>query len=608
MKYKRVLFLLVLDVIILSLSFFISLYFKYDTFNNLDYLIYYNTFVIPVTVLKIGIFYIFNFYKSLWEYASIEELVNIITGVLVANIAAFFLTVVIFGSTVFSNSAIITIVDMILIGGSRFTYRALRQYKLKLIPDVVRKKVLIVGAGAAGVMILKELRNHKSFEVKPIGFIDDDIEKKGKVVNGVKVLGNRYDIPSVVEKFKVDEIIIALPSASSEDRIELLNISKNTSVKTKTLPGIYELIEGEISINKIRDVQLEDLLGRDEVKLDIGELNNLISNQCVLISGGAGSIGSELARQIIKYNPRKLILLDIYENTLYDFENELKTNYPTLDFEAIVVSVRDKKDLYKVFKKYKPNLVLHAAAHKHVPLMESSPSQAVKNNIFGTLNMLTGADKYNVNKLVLISTDKAVNPTNVMGATKRVAEKLIQIYNERSKTEFVAVRFGNVLGSNGSVIPLFKKQIEKGGPVTVTDPDVVRYFMTIPEACQLVLQAGAMAKGGEIFVLDMGKPVKILDLACDLIKLSGLEPYKDIGIEFIGLRPGEKLYEELLIASPDLKNTQNDKIFVEESEYLDYDGIMLKIYDLKKSLNKENPMEIKLELVKLVEGYKPFGN
>lgn len=608
MKYKRVLFLLVLDVIILSLSFFISLYFKYDTFNNLDYLIYYNTFVIPVTVLKIGIFYIFNFYKSLWEYASIEELVNIITGVLVANIAAFFLTVVIFGSTVFSNSAIITIVDMILIGGSRFTYRALRQYKLKLIPDVVRKKVLIVGAGAAGVMILKELRNHKSFEVKPIGFIDDDIEKKGKVVNGVKVLGNRYDIPSVVEKFKVDEIIIALPSASSEDRIELLNISKNTSVKTKTLPGIYELIEGEISINKIRDVQLEDLLGRDEVKLDIGELNNLISNQCVLISGGAGSIGSELARQIIKYNPRKLILLDIYENTLYDFENELKTNYPTLDFEAIVVSVRDKKDLYKVFKKYKPNLVLHAAAHKHVPLMESSPSQAVKNNIFGTLNMLTGADKYNVNKLVLISTDKAVNPTNVMGATKRVAEKLIQIYNERSKTEFVAVRFGNVLGSNGSVIPLFKKQIEKGGPVTVTDPDVVRYFMTITEACQLVLQAGAMAKGGEIFVLDMGKPVKILDLACDLIKLSGLEPYKDIGIEFIGLRPGEKLYEELLIASPDLKNTQNDKIFVEESEYLDYDGLMLKIYDLKKSLNKENPMEIKLELVKLVEGYKPFGN
>lgn len=608
MKYKRVLFLLVLDVIILSLSFFISLYFKYDTFNNLDYLIYYNTFVIPVTVLKIGIFYIFNFYKSLWEYASIEELVNIITGVLVANIAAFFLTVVIFGSTVFSNSAIITIVDMILIGGSRFTYRALRQYKLKLIPDVVRKKVLIVGAGAAGVMILKELRNHKSSEVKPIGFIDDDIEKKGKVVNGVKVLGNRYDIPSVVEKFKVDEIIIALPSASSEDRIELLNISKNTSVKTKTLPGIYELIEGEISINKIRDVQLEDLLGRDEVKLDIGELNNLISNQCVLISGGAGSIGSELARQIIKYNPRKLILLDIYENTLYDFENELKTNYPTLDFEAIVVSVRDKKDLYKVFKKYKPNLVLHAAAHKHVPLMESSPSQAVKNNIFGTLNMLTGADKYNVNKLVLISTDKAVNPTNVMGATKRVAEKLIQIYNERSKTEFVAVRFGNVLGSNGSVIPLFKKQIEKGGPVTVTDPDVVRYFMTIPEACQLVLQAGAMAKGGEIFVLDMGKPVKILDLACDLIKLSGLEPYKDIGIEFIGLRPGEKLYEELLIASPDLKNTQNDKIFVEESEYLDYDDIMLKIYDLKKSLNKENPMEIKLELVKLVEGYKPFGN
>ena len=608
MKYKRVLFLLVLDVIILSLSFFISLYFKYDTFNNLDYLIYYNTFVIPVTVLKIGIFYIFNFYKSLWEYASIEELVNIITGVLVANIAGFFLTAVIFGSTVFSNSAIITIVDMILIGGSRFTYRALRQYKLKLIPDVVRKKVLIVGAGAAGVMILKELRNHKNFEVKPIGFIDDDIEKKGKVVNGVKVLGNRYDIPSVVEKFKVDEIIIALPSASSEDRIELLNISKNTSVKTKTLPGIYELIEGEISINKIRDVQLEDLLGRDEVKLDIGELNNLISNQCVLISGGAGSIGSELARQIIKYNPRKLILLDIYENTLYDFENELKTNYPTLDFEAIVVSVRDKKDLYKVFKKYKPNLVLHAAAHKHVPLMESSPSQAVKNNIFGTLNMLTGADKYNVNKLVLISTDKAVNPTNVMGATKRVAEKLIQIYNERSKTEFVAVRFGNVLGSNGSVIPLFKKQIEKGGPVTVTDPDVVRYFMTIPEACQLVLQAGAMAKGGEIFVLDMGKPVKILDLACDLIKLSGLEPYKDIGIEFIGLRPGEKLYEELLIASPDLENTQNDKIFVEESEYLDYDDIMLKIYDLKKSLNKENPMEIKLELVKLVEGYKPFGN
>lgn len=606
MRFRRVFFLVVLDIAIISISFFVSLYFKFDTFNNPEYLAYYRTYIIPVTILKIGIFYLFNFYKILWEYASIDELIEIIIGVVLANISAFVLTDVIGGSAVFTNSGIITMLDLILIGGLRFTYRAFKRYNLNIKVYLGKKNILIIGAGAAGVMILKELRTHKSIDSKPVGFIDDDIEKIGKFINGVKVLGNRKDIPKVVEKLKVDEIIIALPSASTVDRVELLNICKNTSVKTKTLPGIYELIGEEITINKVRDVQLEDLLGRNEIQLDLKELEFLIKDKSVLISGGAGSIGSELARQIIKYNPKKIIILDIYENSLYDFENELRTNYPKLDFIALIISIRDTIDLDRVFEKYKPDLVFHAAAHKHVPLMESSPEQAVKNNVFGTLNIIRSADKHNVDRFVLISTDKAVNPTNVMGATKRVAEKLIQIYNGRSKTDYVAVRFGNVLGSNGSVIPLFKKQIENGGPVTVTDPDVVRFFMTIPEACQLVLQAGAMANGGEIFVLDMGEPIKILDLALDLIKLSGFEPYENMPIEFIGLRPGEKLYEELLMATPDLKNTKHDKIFIEEMEHPDYDDIMQKLNSLKESLDRDNPMDIKLELVNLVEGYKPF--
>ncbi len=371
---------------------------------------------------------------------------------------------------------------------------------------------------------------------------------------------------------------------------------------------MYELIGGQVSISNIRDVQIEDLLGRDEVKLDLNELMDFIKGKVVMITGGGGSIGSELARQVIKHNPRKLVLIDVYENSLYDFQQEIKATNTGIDFETIILSVRDRAAIEKAFDDYRPQVIFHAAAHKHVPLMEDSPDEAVKNNIFGTLNVARAADMYKVEKFILISTDKAVNPTNVMGATKRVAEKIIRTYNDKSTTEYVAVRFGNVLGSNGSVIPLFKKQIAEGGPVTVTDERVTRYFMTIPEACQLVLQAGAMANGGEIFVLDMGEPVKIIDLAKDLIKLSGFEPYKDIPIEIIGLRPGEKLYEELLMSIPDLEGTKHEKIFVEDCEKSSHDGILNSIEGFRDLLDQGEPMEIKNYLNEIVEGYTPYEN
>ena len=455
-------------------------------------------------------------------------------------------------------------------------------------------------------MILKELRNHNSLNLKPVAFIDDDPNKIGKVINGIKVIGNRDCIRNSVEKNDIDEIIIALPSAEPSVRREIVRLCKEASVKTRILPGMYELIGGSININQIRDVQIEDLLGRDEIKLDLKDIDEFISEKTVMITGGGGSIGSELARQVARCRPKLIVLIDVYENNLYDIQNELFRKYENIKVVTLIASVRDKRSIRKLIDKYRPEIIFHAAAHKHVPLMESNPSEAVKNNIFGTLNLVQAADEFRVKKFVLISTDKAVNPTNVMGATKRVAEKIIMSYNGLSETEFVAVRFGNVLGSNGSVIPLFKKQIAEGGPVTVTDERVIRYFMTIPEACQLVLQAGSMATGGEIFVLDMGEPIKIIDLAKDLIKLSGFEPYVDIPIKIVGLRPGEKLYEELLIKGPKLTGTKNSKIFIEEPEEHNFYELLVNLEKLKEYLDMEDNMPLKLELTNLVEGYTPF--
>ncbi len=606
MKLRRISILIAADTIIISLSFFIALLLRFESIYFGNYIDFYLDTVIPVTLLKLAIFYFFNFYKSLWEYASIDELFEIIFGSMAANFATYLLLLMTSNPLPLSMYVLITLMDILLIGSVRFVYRIIRRLKGGFFNRQIRKRVLIVGAGAAGVLILNELRNHDNLKANPVVFIDDNPGKKGTYINGVPVVGDRSKIRESVDKYRIDEIIIALPSADAKDRKNILNICKETNAKTRILPGMYELIGGQVNVNSIRDVQIEDLLGREEIKLDTSSLDSFISDKVVLITGGGGSIGSELGRQIIKYNPKKLILIDIYENTLYDFQNELLRKHPDLDVEALIISVRDFDAINRIIGKFKPNIIFHAAAHKHVPLMEENPNAAVKNNVFGTLNVVRSADINKVEKFVLISTDKAVNPTNVMGATKRIAEKITQTYNGISDTDYVAVRFGNVLGSNGSVIPLFKKQIYEGGPITVTDERVIRFFMTIPEACQLVLQAGAMANGGEIFVLDMGEPVKIIDLARDLIKLSGFEPDVDIKIEIVGLRPGEKLYEELLINSPNIEKTKHNKIFIEECMDLDYQQTIPPIEKLREFLDSDNPQIIKKELSKLVEGYIPY--
>jgi len=460
------------------------------------------------------------------------------------------------------------------------------------------KRTLIVGAGDAGVMVIKELLNHPEMGIIPVAAVDDDKNKINKIINGVKILGDRHGIAKIVKEKDIDHIIVALPSAENADKSEILNICKDTGCKVKTLPGVYQIINGKVDISQIRYVQIEDLLGRDPIELNIEGIEQYIRNNVVMVTGGGGSIGSELSRQIAEYKPKKLILLDIYENGVYDLQQELLRVNKGLDLVVIIASVRDRARLEQIFKTYSPDMVFHAAAHKHVPLMESNPTEAIKNNVFGTLNVAELSDRYNVKKFVLISTDKAVNPTNVMGATKRIAEMIVQAMARYSRTEFVAVRFGNVLGSNGSVIPLFKKQIAEGGPITVTHPDIIRYFMTIPEAVQLVLQAGSMAKGGEIFVLDMGKPVRIVDLARDLIRLSGFVPDVDIKIEFSGLRPGEKLYEELLMAEEGLQSTNHEKIFVTQPLFVDYKKLHEEILELQRViLNNDDLRNVLREMV-----------
>ena len=446
--------------------------------------------------------------------------------------------------------------------------------------DQTEKKtqnLLIIGAGMGAREIIIAIKNSMRDKYNIVGIVDDNTNKLNKSILGIKVIGTRYDIPQIVKEKNVDIIFLAIKRITQMSRKKIIEICQTTGVKTRVLPSTEDIIEKQGAMNSLRDVEIEDLLGRDAIKLDNKNINSLIKDNTVLVTGGGGSIGSELCRQIIKYNPERLIILDIYENNLYDIELELKANYPKAKIEAIVGSVRDKNRLEYVFSEYKPQLVFHAAAHKHVPLMENNPLEAVKNNIFGTYNVVNCADKYNVERFVLISTDKAVNPTNIMGASKRVCEMIVQAKNKISKTEYVAVRFGNVLGSNGSVIPLFKKQISAGGPVTVTHKEITRFFMTIPEAVGLILQAVTYAKGGEIFVLDMGEPVKIYDLAVSLIKLSGYEPEVDIPIQFTGLRPGEKLYEELLMAEEGLTATKHDKIFVSEPMHMEMEELKEKL-------------------------------
>lgn len=604
MKSKQSLIYIVMDVLCIFLAFYLAQFLRFDSITT-GYLTYFTLNTLIVLVIKIVILAVFHMYNIVWKYASIEELIRIFGGTLAANITAGVFLYIVNQPMPLGILFNIFLLETILIGGTRFLSRIFHMYSLKS-KDAKNKRVLIIGAGSAGVMILKELKNHKNLQSKPIAFIDDDESKLGNTVNGVPVVGNRKYIETAVEKYNIDEIIIAVPSASANDKKDIANYCKKTKAKSRTLPGMYEIIDGKVNVSKIRDVQIEDLLGRDEVKLDIEGLSTLIESKVVMVTGGGGSIGSELCRQIARFNPSELVVIDIYENNLYDLQQEILRNNIDIDFTPIITSVRDKKRIDEIVQNKRPCVIFHAAAHKHVPLMENNPKDAIKNNVYGTLNVVQAAHKYNADKFVLISTDKAVNPTNVMGATKRIAEIIIQTYNSISNTDFVAVRFGNVLGSNGSVIPLFKKQIADGGPVTVTDERIIRYFMTIPEACNLVLEAAAMAKGGEIFVLDMGEPVKIIDLARDLIHLSGFEPDVEIPIKVVGLRPGEKLYEELLVDSENMKKTKNEKIFIDEPISLDYDILLFQLNGLRKSLNSNNIMDIKYKLSNMIPSYKPY--
>lgn len=604
--YGRKLLLMTIDIAAINIALYLALIFRFDSVIPAHYLnVLIHSFII-LTFINIIIYSLLGLYNSLWRYASIDELIQIFFTVSMGSIAEYTFGLFLHMTLPRSVYLIAWLLTFMFVGGTRLSYRILRRAKnliYKADDNKVKKRVLVIGAGEAGSMVIKEMKMHIELRYKPVAVIDDDRKKQRSYIHGVPVKGGQDKIKEVVEKYKVDEIIIAVPSASRKEISGILNICKETKCKLKTLPGMYELINNKVSIKNIRDVKIEDLLGRQEVKLTTSEISDYLKDEVVLVTGGGGSIGSELCRQIAKFHPRKLLILDAYENSTYDLQNELIYTYKNrLNLEVIIASVRDKERLREIFAKYKPGVVFHAAAHKHVPLMEANPAEAIKNNVFGTLNTAQCADEYGVKKFVLISTDKAVNPTNVMGATKRIAEMIVQSLDKQSKTEFVAVRFGNVLGSNGSVIPLFKNQIAHGGPVTVTHPDITRFFMTIPEAAQLVIQAGAMAKGGEIFILDMGEPIKIVDLAKDLIRLSGFEPDVDINIQYTGLRPGEKLYEELLMDEEGIQGTRHEKIFIGKPLELSFSEVLLCIKALKNSEN--SPEEIRECMKNVVSTYK----
>lgn len=482
---------------------------------------------------------------------------------------------------------------------------------IKKTNNINKKNILIIGAGEATKILLNTLKGSLNDTYNVVGLIDDNANKIDYAISGKKILGTRYDIPRICKENNIDAIFFAISNISNKERRKILEICQETGCKVRILPGTKELIRNKPIMENFRNIEIEDLLGRDTIKLDNKNIGELIKNKVVLVTGGGGSIGSELCRQIIQYNPDRLVMIDIYENNLYDIEQELKFNYPEIKIDAIVASIRDKQRLNEIFEQYKPYLVFHAAAHKHVPLMETSPLEAIKNNVFGTYNVVNCADQFNVKRFILISTDKAVNPTNVMGATKRLCEMIVQAKNKVSQTEYAAVRFGNVLGSNGSVVPLFKKQIANGGPVTVTHKDITRFFMTIPEAVSLVLQAMSGAKGGEIFVLDMGEPVKIYDMAVKLIKLSGLEPNVDIQIKVTGLRTGEKLYEELLMAEEGLEQTKHDKIYIAAPMDIDITMINQKLNELSELLEtstNEQRDKIKTVIKEVVPTFKEPGN
>ena len=520
------------------------------------------------------VFYAGHLYAIMWGVSGVREMMQVLLACLVAALAQS-VGILLFDARMPRSYYVLWFV---LMAGSAMIGRVSFQVLQKITDRINRfleksipPRVMIIGAGKAGTLILKEMKASEKAHGYPVCMIDDDKDKQGRVIDGVSIMGSRKDIARLVREKEIDEIYVAIPTAPPEDIKDILKICQGTGCQVKILPGVYQLMNGEVTISRLRKVEIEDLLGREQVNVNLDEIMGYVKGKVVLVTGGGGSIGSDLCRQLAGHKVKQLIIFDIYENNAYEIQQELKRKYPDLDMVVLIGSVRNTNRLDYLFRTYRPDIVYHAAAHKHVPLMEDSPNEAIKNNVLGTYKAARAAIKYKAQRFILISTDKAVNPTNIMGASKRLCEMVVQMSNQKSSTEFVAVRFGNVLGSNGSVIPLFKQQIESGGPVTVTHKDIIRYFMTIPEAVSLVIQAGAYAKGGEIFVLNMGNPVRILDMAENLIRLSGYEPYKDIDICFTGLRPGEKLYEELLMDEEGLQKTVNDRIFIGKPIDMDYD-------------------------------------
>lgn len=625
--------LMVYDFFAVLLSYFTALWLRFDMQYSLipyEYMRTFNCTILIYGVICVIVFKMARLYNSIWKFAGSSELMRTAASTFITAVIQLVLTIPFFGRMPAVYYIFGALMQFIFVLGIRFAYRFVLLMRNVRTKNQDVKKVMLIGAGAAGQMILKDIQNSRTLNDKVMCIIDDDVNKHSRFICGVQVVGGRDDILFYCDKYKIDKIYIAIPSSSAEEKRDILNICKETNCELKSLPSIVQLINEEVTVSKMKNVAIEDLLGREQIKADMTEIFEFLSGKTILVTGGGGSIGSELCRQIASHNPKKLIIFDVYENNAYDIQQELKSKYPDLDLEVLIGSVRDSRRINSVFAEYKPEIVYHAAAHKHVPLMEDSPCEAIKNNAIGTYKTAYAAMTNGCKRFVLISTDKAVNPTNIMGASKRICEMIIQTFDKMIKsgnayklpklyahyndedgsmdnfgtphkpgTEFVAVRFGNVLGSNGSVIPLFKKQIAEGGPVTVTHPDIIRYFMTIPEAVGLVLQAGTYAKGGEIFVLDMGSPVKIDILARNLIRLSGFKPDVDIKIEYTGLRPGEKLYEEKLMAEEGMKKTQNKLIHIGNPIPFDSEKFLCQLEQLMHEAyeNSDNIKELAAQMV-----------
>jgi len=601
----RILVIVLLDVLLVvsccGFAFLVRFDFSFDAIPD-EFIIVLRNFTVLQSLLTIAVFWLRKMYNYVWRTVSIHDVSSMILSVLLAFLLSYIVGRL-FGMRLPTSVAFI---DVCLLMFLQVGMRCFLRFYGVAVHSLEQlggggERIMLIGAGEAGRMLLHEVHSSRKMQGRVCCIIDDNPAKWGKQMNGVSIVGGRDKIAQAVREQGITQIIFAVPSADAGQKKEILNLCQQTGCKVKSVPGLYQLANGDVSLADVKDVDVEDLLGREAVRLDTNAVSDFLRDKTVLVTGGGGSIGSELCRQIARFHPRRLIVLDIYENNAYDIQQELRGQFPALDLRVEIASIRDKEKTYALFDFYRPDVVFHAAAHKHVPLMENNPEEAVKNNVFGTYHVVRAAEKFGVGKFVMISTDKAVNPTNIMGATKRFCEMILQSRTE-STTEFCAVRFGNVLGSNGSVVPLFKKQIEAGGPVTLTDKRIIRYFMTIPEAAQLVLEAGAMAKRGQIFVLDMGEPVKILTLAENLIRLSGLEPYKDIEIKEIGLRPGEKLYEELLMKSETLSKTANEKIFVEQQENIPKERIMAGLEGLDRAVSGAGSKE---ELVALMKSLVP---